>query len=94
MIYSTIEIGILLSITFGGVLFASLFGWTKTTETFNAKQFISSIMIGILSGLTLIIGVISSGEALTYITYILLFLGAAGADAILERGLKTVSRIT
>ena len=89
---SILDVVLLFASAVFGVLLAAYVGWAKGTADFNARKFSVTVIVGVMSALVLVVATLESGLPVTFVTCILLFLGSSGADVLLERSIKAISK--
>ena len=76
-------VGVGLSALAGGMVSAAM-GWLGSNEPFNKRKFGKSMLVSLVAAVTFAVGFEMIGEV-TLKDYLLVFLSAAGGDALLNR---------
>lgn len=83
------ELLILAAVSVLGAIISATLGWLESSEPFDARKYLSSIIRGILSGLVVFIGYqYVNLDTITPFDYVLALLMGAGVDVIGHRTAK------
>jgi len=82
----TIQIVLLLVAGIVGTLLSIVLGWSESNDPFDVKKLVSSLIRGSIGAVIYIIGTYAAAINVSIFDYIVVFIFAAGFEALLKRG--------
>jgi hypothetical protein len=82
---------VIIVVAMAGATVAAFEGWLASGEPFNAKKFSSSILHGVIGAGLFVVGY-SFGTTVTYWDFLMIFLGTAGVDVLINRATGAIAQ--